>query len=192
MRNYIVLFISFLLTCTMLLSCSSMLAVGTAALVGTVWTDPRTIGAQLDDNMLKVCIYHALYQNKKIKHTARIINTVYQGNVLLTGQSPSITLIQEAVKIVSNIHGVKNIYNAVRLEQPISFQSVFLDSLLSNQVRLTLFIQKNINVSNIKVISENREIFLLGKVTQYEGMHAEKITKKISGVKKVFTVFIYK
>lgn len=192
MRNCIILSLEILFSFIMLSSCSSMLAIGTAAFVGTVWHDPRTIGSQLDDNVLKIQIYHALYKNKQIKNVTRIINTVYQNNVLLTGQSPSIALSQEAIKIVTNIPGIKNIYDAIRLEKPISFQNILLDSLISNQVRFYLFIQKNIHISNIKVISENREVFLLGEVTHAEGTHAEKIVKNINGVKNVFTAFVYK
>lgn len=191
MRNYII-FLSITFIFIMLSSCSSILTLSTAAFVTTIWHDTRTIGSQLDDNVLKIHIYHALYRNKQIKDTARIVNTVYQGNILLTGQSPSIFLIQEAVKIVSNINGIKNIYNAIRLEKPISFQSILLDSLLSNQVRLNLFIQKNIHMSNIKVIAENQEIFLLGEVTREEAIHAEKTAKNTIGVKNTFTVFTYK
>lgn len=172
-------------------ACSSILTISTAALVATTWNDSRTIGMQLDDSILKIYIHRALNEHTEIKKFTRITSTVYQGNILLTGQSPSIALSKKAVQIVSSIHGVKNIYNAIRQSQPISFQDILIDSWISNQIRFNLFTQKNKNISNIKVLSENKEIFLLGKVTHEEGYYAKNIAKNCNGVKEVFTIFIY-
>lgn len=171
--------------------CSSMLAIGTAAFITTAWNDPRTIGTQLDDNILEAHIAHALNQNKHITKSARIKNTVYQGNVLLTGQTPAISFAEEAIKIVKKINGTKNVYNAIRQDKPISVQSICTDAWISTQIRLNLFIKKNIHVSNVKIITENREVFLLGQVTQEEGRYAEKIASSINGIKNVFTAFSY-
>lgn len=191
MKKYITLLLLTFIFFTTLSSCSSICTIGAAAFITTAWNDPRTLGSQLDDNILKIHIYHALYHNKQIKNNTRIINTIYKGNVLLTGQAPSAFLSQEVIKIVSNIHGVKNIYNAIRLDQPISYYNILLDLFISNQIRINLFIHKNMHISKIKVISENREIFLLGEVTTEEGKNAEKIAKNVKGVKQVFTAFIY-
>lgn len=191
MRKYenCVMFLLIMFVFVVLSSCSSMMTIGTAAFVTKVWNDPRTVGTQLDDNILKVQIYHALYQDKQIRNFARIANTVYQGNVLLTGQSPSSNLSQKAVQVVMRVNGIKKIYNAIRLGQPISLQQILLDSFISNQVRLNLFTQKNIHITKIKVISENQEVFLLGELTREEAINAERIAKRINGVKNVFTIF---
>lgn len=171
--------------------CSSMLAIGTAAFITTTWNDPRTIGTQLDDNILEFHIAHALKKHKHIKTSSRIKNTVYQGNVLLTGQTPSVSFAEEAIKIVMKISGTKNIYNAIRQDNPICVQSIFTDFWISMQIRLLLFMKSNIHTPNIKIITENKEVFLLGQVTHEESKYAEKIANTIKGVKNVFTAFSY-
>ncbi|CAD83578.1 possible lipoprotein [Candidatus Blochmanniella floridana] len=188
--NNNIIFLLALFSFLTLSACSSMLTIGTAAFVTTTWYDSRTIGSQIDDNILKIHIYHALQKNKQIKQSTRIINTVYQGNILLTGQSPSTELSNQAIQIVMHIDGVKKIYNAIRQSQPISLQNILLDCLISSQIRFNLFTQKNVHINNIKVISENREIFLLGKLTLEERIYAEKVAKNIRGVKNVFTTCI--
>lgn len=190
-KNYMKFFSLLLFLFLMLSSCSSMLAISTATIITTTWYDSRTIGSQLDDNILKVYIYCVLNQNKQIKKYTRIVNTVYQGHVLLTGQSPSVGLIEEAVEMIIKIPGIKNIYNSIRQGPPISLQSILIDTLISNQIRFNFFTQKNRNIFNIKVIVENKEVFLLGRVTHEEGRYAKEISKNINGVKNVFPTFIY-
>lgn len=191
MKDHLALFLSILCFVFVLSGCSSILMVSSAAFVTTTWYDSRTIGSQLDDSVLKIQIYYVLNQNEQIKKFTRIISTVYQGNVLLTGQSPSISLSREAVKIVMKIHGIKNVYNVIRQNQPISLQKILIDTWISNQIRLNLFTQKNIHISNIKVVVENKEVFLLGKVTYQEGRDVEMLSRNISGVKGVFSKFTY-
>ncbi|URJ26895.1 division/outer membrane stress-associated lipid-binding lipoprotein [Candidatus Blochmanniella camponoti] len=171
--------------------CSGMLTIGTAAFITTAWNDPRTIGTQLDDNILENHIAHALKKNKHIKQSTRIKNTVYQGNVLLTGQTPSMSFAEEAIKIVMKINGTKNIYNAIRQDKPICIQSILTDTWISTQIRLNFFIKSDIHASNIKIITENKEVFLLGQVTHEESKCAEKTAHAIAGVKNVFTAFSY-
>jgi osmotically-inducible protein OsmY len=45
--------------------------------------------------------------------------------------------------------------------------------------------------SNVKVTTENGEVFLLGLVTQQEGQSAAQIASQVSGVKHVTTAFTY-
>lgn len=192
MKLHITILILTLITTIILQSCSSMLALGTAAFITTTtWNDPRTIGTQLDDKILETYITHTLNKNQQIKKKTRIINTVYQGNVLLTGQSSSLVLSEKAIQIITHIHGTKKIYNAIRKKSPISLQTIFFDIWISNQIRLNLLIHKNIYTANIKVITEDKEVFLLGHLTHEEGKYAEKIANTTYGVKNVFIVFTY-
>ncbi|ADV33464.1 putative phospholipid-binding domain protein [Candidatus Blochmanniella vafra str. BVAF] len=192
MKNHIIfLTLTLVFYSTLLIGCTSMLTIGTATIVANTWYDSRTIGSQIDDSILKINIYHALNKHTQIKKFTRIINTVYQGNVLLTGQSPSSELSKEAINIVMHINGTKNIYNAIRKNSPISLQNILFDSIISNQIRFHLFTKKNTHISKIKVVTENREVFLLGMVTCKEGQYAEKIARKTKGVKNVFSAFTY-
>lgn len=192
MKLHIHLLLLTLFTIFILQACSSMLAIGTAAFITTkTWNDPRTIGTQLDDKILETYISHELKKNQHIKKTTRIINIVYQGNILLLGQSPSLFLSEQANQIVKNIHGTKKIYNAIRKKKPISLQSIIFDTWISSQIRLHLLICPNIHSSNIKIITEDKEVFLLGQITHEEILYIKNLTNTIYGIKNIFTYFIY-
>lgn len=173
-------------------ACSTVLTIGTAAFITTTtWQDPRTIGTQLDDKILETYITHALNKNQNIKKNTRIINTVYQGNILLTGQSPDLFLSAQAIQIVKHIHNTKKIHNAIRKKPPIPLKSILFDIWISSQIRLNLLIRYNIHTANIKIVTEDQEVFLLGQVTYLEGQYIEKLANTTYGVKNVFTSFTY-
>jgi len=54
-----------------------------------------------------------------------------------------------------------------------------------------LLVGDNVKATDVKVITENGEVFLLGNVTQSQGDSAAEIASKVSGVQKVVKVFKY-
>ena len=50
---------------------------------------------------------------------------------------------------------------------------------------------QTVKSSNVKVTTENGEVFLLGLVTDREGKAAADIASRVSGVKHVTTAFTY-
>ena len=57
-------------------------------------------------------------------------------------------------------------------------------------MRSQLLTSDTVKSSNVKVTTENGEVFLLGPVTQQEGQSAAQIAS-VSGVKHVTTAFTY-
>ena len=47
------------------------------------------------------------------------------------------------------------------------------------------------DATRVKVVSENKTVFLMGLVHEEEGDAAAKAAQKVSGVEKVVTVFEY-
>jgi osmotically-inducible protein OsmY len=56
-------------------------------------------------------------------------------------------------------------------------------------VRTQLLSSDQVKSSNVKVTTENGEVFLLGLVTDREGRAAADIASRVSGVKHVTTAF---
>ncbi|WP_255555775.1 division/outer membrane stress-associated lipid-binding lipoprotein [Sodalis sp. CWE] len=175
----------------MLQGCTSAIVAGAAAVAAKTITDPRTAGTQLDDTTLKIRIKYALDKDQQLKEKAHIINNVYYGKVLLLGQAPTNSLIEKANKIVRNVVGVTEIYNEIRQESPIKLNDTLVDIWITIQIYSEIFFNKAVKLSDIKVITENREVFLLGIVTCFEGKTAAKVASKVKGVKHVTTAFIY-
>ena len=74
-------------------------------------------------------------------------------------------------------------------------QKLLLDKLQKTvvyaQIKSKLFVGDNVKATDVKVITENGEVFLLGNVTQSQGDSAAEIASKVTGVQKVVKVFKY-
>lgn len=188
MRKMALLLISISLV---LQGCMSAAIIGAAGVATKTGTDPRTIGTQLDDTTLELRIGSNLAQDEQLKEQARVIAVVYHNSILLIGQTPSESLKQKAQEIAFNIAGSRQIYNEIRSGQPIGITTITKDSWITSMVRSKLLTSNQVPSGNVKVITENGEVFLLGLVTEQEANAAAKIASTISGVDRVTTVFSY-
>ncbi|WP_225639516.1 division/outer membrane stress-associated lipid-binding lipoprotein [Candidatus Profftia sp. (ex Adelges kitamiensis)] len=169
--------------------CMAATVIGGAVVATQTAIDPRSLGTQIDDHTLESRIYNAIDKNKQLKQEARIIITVYQGDVLLTGQVVSSDLISYAENTVMNIASRSEIYSEIRTGTPINIIAISKDYWITTKIRFKMLINTIIKSPNIKVVTEDGEVFLLGLVTLSESKEAAKIASQVSGVKHVTTVF---
>lgn len=182
---FAVLFIALLLQ-----GCVGVVAVGSAVATKTA-TDPRTVGTQVDDGTLEVRVTNAISKDEQLKKEARIVATAYQGKVLLTGQAPSTEMASRAKQIALGVEGAAEVYNEIRQGTPVSMGTASMDTWITTKVRSQILASDTVKSSNVKVTTENGEVFLLGLVTQREGTSAAEIASKVGGVKHVTTAFTY-
>jgi len=182
---------AFVVLCSALLlqGCIGAALVGSAAVATKTATDPRTIGTQVDDGTLEARVESALSKDQQLKKEARVVATAYQGKVLLTGQSPSTDLAARAKQIAMGVDGAVEVYNEIRQGTPVSLGTASSDAWITTKVRSQILTSDSVKSSNVKVTTENGEVFLLGLVTAQEGQSAAKIASQISGVRHVTTAF---
>lgn len=188
----IAVFLGALCGVLLLQGCVSAVFVGGVAVATKSAKDPRTLGTQIDDGKLEICITKALNKDpmlKKLKKEARVIATVYQKKVLLTGQVPDRDSSDSAKKIAMSVEGASKIYNEIRQGNIIDLATITNDTWITTKIRSLLLASDSVKFSNVKVITENSEVFLLGLVTQQEEQAAADIASKVNGVKRVITVF---
>ncbi|AOM42174.1 division/outer membrane stress-associated lipid-binding lipoprotein [Xenorhabdus hominickii] len=189
MRLFSLLVICF--SAMLLQGCIGAAVVGSAAIATKAGTDPRTIGQQVDDSTLEARVSTAINKDPQIKAQTRVVVTVYQGKVLLTGQSPNEALADRARQIASKVEGTKLVYNEIRQGNPVTLGTASVDTWLTTKVRSKILTSDEVKSSSIKVVTENGEVFLFGVVTHQEGTAAAKIASEISGVKRVTIAFTY-
>ena len=175
----------------LLQGCIAGVVVGSAAVATKTATDPRTVGTQVDDGTLEARVESALSKDQQLKKEARVVATAYQGKVLLTGQSPNADLTARAKQIAMGVEGTSEVYNEIRQGTPVSLSTASSDTWITTKVRSQLLTSDTVKSSNVKVTTENGEVFLLGLVTQQEGQSAAQIASQVSGVKHVTTAFTY-
>ncbi len=171
--------------------CMTAVVVGTAATVTKVVTDPRTTGTQVDDETLEEKIRTQLNRDPQLKAESSIEVISYDGNILLAGQALDLIAVNTAKRIAAGVEGTKNIYNEIRIGRKIGAKQIAKDVWITTQAKTELLRNLSIKSSNVKVFTENSEVFLMGKVTPRQGRMVIDIIRHISGVKKVITAFDY-
>ncbi|UAJ66306.1 BON domain-containing protein [Candidatus Schneideria nysicola] len=189
MKYYLLLLINFIVV-TLLLGCTHKEIITTTITTRTI-IDPRFISKQIDDKILENRILGILFRDKKLNQTTRIVSTVYQGQVLLTGQSPNYELIKRAQNLIFNNYSDVKIYNEIRLNEPITIGQFIKDSWITLKITSIILIKKIHLSTSIKTITEDGEVFLLGLVTESEGNQLVQIVSNVSGIKCVNVAFNY-
>ena len=183
--------LAILLGATIFLQGCVAAVIGGGAVAAKVATDPRTTGTQIDDETLEFKVENAVEKDAQIKAEGRVNAVSYNGRVLLIGQVPNSDVKDTATALAKGVKGVNEVYNELTVSPKISFAQISKDSWLTTQVKSNMFVDGRVKATDVKVISENGEVFLLGNVTQSQANAATDIASKISGVKKVIKVFKY-
>ncbi|KFA58159.1 hypothetical protein A9G48_10275 [Gilliamella sp. wkB18] len=180
-----------------LMSSALMLQGCVAAVIGAgatatakVASDPRTAGTQVDDTTLNSKIGMKLKDNASEFVGSRISTSVYDSNVLLTGQGNN-EQSMKAESLVAEVDGIKKIFNQIRIGKIIGAGTITNDTWITTKVKSQLILNADTKARKIKVVTENSEVFLMGIVTQEEGRVAAEVASKVSGVKKVIMLFTY-
>ena len=183
----------FLLGAVLLLlqGCITTAVVTTAAVAGKVATDPRSAGTQVDDEILEERVAHTLNKDGQLKTETRINIVVYNGKVLLIGQAPNYTAAETAKNIAAGVDGVKEVVNEIRTGEVIRASQVAIDSWITTTIKSKLLLNGEVKTTEVKVITENGEVFLIGKLSHTQADAATEVARNVRGVSKVVKVITY-
>lgn len=174
----------------LLQGCGAALVAGTAGAVSSA-TDRRTLGTQIDDNNIEIKAAIALKEDETLAKFSNISVVSLNGNVLLLGQTPTTEMRDIAYAKVKPIVGIKKIHNQIRIGNITGMSTKTHDTWLTSKVKTKLLTTEHVSSNDIKVITENGEVFLMGLVTEAEANTAVEIARNVSGVVKVIKVFEY-
>lgn len=183
----------FLLGAVLLLlqGCITTAVVTTAAVAGKVATDPRSAGTQVDDEILEEKVAQNLNNDAQLKTETRINVVVYNGKVLLIGQAPNYTAAETAKNIAAGVEGVKEVVNEIRTGEVIRASQVAIDSWITTTIKSKLLLNGEVKTTEVKVITENGEVFLIGKLSYTQADAATEVARNVRGVSKVVKVITY-
>ncbi len=168
--------------------CVGLVAGG--AVMGTVASvDRRTFGAQTEDTAISV---KAELRVPKLVGDAGHVNVnSFNRRALLTGEVRDEAMKAAVEKEVASIAGVQSVVNELEIAGPASYTSRSSDALVTTKVKASLVDMKTISANSFKVVTERGIVYLMGRVTQREGMVASDVTRGVSGVQKVVKVLEY-
>lgn len=173
---------------TLLSGCASAVIVTSATVAARTAVDPRSTGRQIDDGTLAVRVSRAI-SDAVLPPQASVTATVYQGDVLLTGEVPDDAVRQATTQAVSSVTGVRYVWNETRTGPTVGSGQKISDVWLASDIRARLLLSSDTRLSDVKVITENSEVFLMGLVTPEEGQRVADMVSRVNGVRHVITAW---
>lgn len=169
-------------------ACAPLLVGG--AVMGTVMvaSDRRSSGAQLDDQAIELKSMNRIREAFS-EQRVHVNVTSYNRMVLLTGEVGSEDDKQRVERIVTGVDNVRSIVNDLAVMGVSSLTSRSNDVILGGKVKATLVDARDIQAQAVKVISERGTVYLMGRVTEREAKRAAELSRSVSGVARVVTVF---
>lgn len=166
-------------------------AVGAAAVGISSVADPRTIGTQVDDQTIEMKTNAKLANDEQLEDS-RVVAVSYDTNVLLIGQVPSEALKRRAEDVIRDTNGINKVFNQLRIGSKASAAVRAGDSWITSKVKLKFASNKVIDATNIKVVTENAEVFLLGHVSPAAAEEAIEVARNVEGVERVIKALTIK
>ena len=186
-----------ILTITLLLCClvnlQACVGVATLAIVtgANMAADNRTLGKQIDDQGIELKAKSLITTDEALDKQTNLHFVSINGALLIIGQAPNTYLRDKVIKKVSDISGVTQLHDQIRITNNITIATATNDIWLTSKVKTALLSKEELNGSNIKVITENAEVFLMGLVKASTAKQAIEIARNISGVNRVINAFEY-
>lgn len=174
-----------------LTGCVETAVVGCTAAGGSIITDKRSIRTQIADQKLRQRVLAHIASDPVLKANTRINATVYNDVLLLIGQARSNKDKQQALDIASQSGDFKRIYNRIAIADPESFADISEDTWLTTKIKAAMLSERNLKSTQIKVVTENKTVYLLGLVDHKQGDLAATVARQIPGVNKIVKLFEY-
>ena len=179
----------FILSLSLLQGCAGLLIAG-AATGGALVYDHRDIKTIHQDEQISHQI-NLKIANDPAFNSSHIVVATLDHNVLLTGQTPVASLRVKAEKQAKTVPNIKRLSNEIVISGPTSLMTRTSDTVITTKVKSRLLTTRDLRSGNFKVVTENGDVYLMGKVTRDQADLAVDAARRVGGVQKVIKVFEY-
>ena len=171
---------------TQLSSCVNATITGAQA-----FYDRRNIQKNLNDQYIAYRADRSIYiDNKQFKNT-HVNVASFNGVVLLAGQVQEPSQRDEIEQLVRKVSGIKELHNVVTVASPTSALTQISDTWITTKVKTKLIAMNDIDPSQIKVVTEDGTVYLMGIVPPDQADIAVDIARTTDGVQRVVKIFDY-
>lgn len=162
-----------------------------AAASAVVVNDRRNIETMSDDQQIQYTAYQRIIADTSLTTGSHIVVETFDRNVLLVGEAPTEDVRNRVEAIVRSLPKVNRIYNQITIGPPASPAELSNDSWITTKVKSEMLAAKGLHSSQVKVITENGSVYLLGIVTHDQAQLAVDVARHVSGVQRVVKLFEY-
>ncbi|HSW69734.1 MAG TPA: BON domain-containing protein [Gammaproteobacteria bacterium] len=153
----------------------------------------HSIKSTLNDHYITMKSERKIYVDTDRFQNTNVSVASFNGVVLITGQVENTAQRLEIEDIVKNIPGasIREIHNAVILSNSASSLTKISDAWITTKIKSKLIAMDDIDPDQIKVITENGVVYLMGIIPHEQAEIAVDIAKMTEGVQSVVKVFSY-
>ena len=181
MKKYVNLFLLLFL----LNSCVGSSSVGIFGSGVSIAFDPRTVGMQIDDSIMKKNLTARLALTEK-KYLVYISTKVLDGNIFLSGKVEEPEEKLKIIKMAWETKGVRSVKSAITIKGETNFKNSAKDALITTQLKTALIFDKTIKATNYNIDTINSKTYIFGiSMTNDEKKKVIDEAKEIYGVKEV-------
>jgi osmotically-inducible protein OsmY len=185
------LLLLFLLPAFLNTGCSTLKAGGAEITGLALLNDRRTRDAIVNDEAIEANAATRLNAYYDLREKCHFNITAYNGAVLVTGETPKQEYRDRIVDIVRVIPNVKLVHNKLTIAKPSPLNFRANDTLITGKVKTALTQIPEFDASWVKVVTEQRTVYLMGLVHRNEGAAAVEAARRQSDIKQIITVFEY-
>ena len=177
-----------LLSLLFLLMLSGCVGTSSQGLFGTgvsIAIDPRSLGTQIDDNIMQKNLKARLMLEEK-KYLLSISSKVLDGRIFITGKVDNPEEKLKITKMAWETKGVRSVRNNIIIKKEFNFKQSAVDLLITSQLRTALVLNKNIKSTNYNIDTYKKKIYIYGIAqTKEEQKEVIKEGKSITNVETV-------
>jgi len=147
--------------------------------------DPRTIGTQIDDNIIDKSIDTRLLLIDK-NYFLTISTQVLDGRIFITGKVDNPEEKLKITKLAWETEGARSVKNDLKIKEKFNFKQSAKDILITSQLRTALIFSKKIKSANYSIDTYKKKIYIYGiSETKDEREEVIKEAKEILDVEDV-------
>ena len=181
-KNFAILFFLFLLNACVGSSTSGVFGTGVS-----IALDPRTLGTQIDDSIMKRSLQARLALTEKT-YLIKLSVKVLDGRIFLGGKVNEPEEKLKITKIAWETKGARSVKNNIAIKQKFSFKNTVIDFLITSQLRTALILNKNVKSANFNIDTINQKTYVFGiAYTEDEKREIIQEAKQIVDLKEFVT-----
>ena len=177
----------------MLEGCTMTATKAMAAASASFAADRRTVGTIVEDESIEWKLRATLHDAGLTGGDSNVNVTSYNRVVLLTGQTPDEEKKARAGDHALRVAEVRAVHNELTVGPPVPLGVRTSDSAITARVKLALAKSGAPRAgTNVKVVTENGVVFLMGLLPREVGATVTKTAQTIGGVRQIVRLFEYR
>ena len=158
MKNKLLIYLLLLFILNGCVGTSSQGLFGTGV---SIAIDPRSLGTQIDDNIMQKNLKARLLLEDK-KYLLSINSKVLDGRIFITGKVDNPEEKLKITKMAWETKGVRSVRNNLIIKKKFNFKQSAADLLITSQLRTALVLNKKIKSTNYNIDTYKKKIYIYG------------------------------